>query len=972
MKSVNKFGIDIYPERDNNFTEEGLNLLKKFYAADKGESAQVALARTMNNFSYGDKALAQRLTDAASKQWWFPSSPPLSNAVDGEWDTTFTNMRDFWNEENKELRKAAWNGSKPKAMPISCFAAGTPVYTECGIKNIEDIVVGDMVLTHKGRFRKVLATKKSVSNDTYEFQSMMNTTKHQVTGNHLLYTNSGWKRVDELKVGADLVANSCKVEREKNGDIYLETSDTRDSKGIPGAFVAKRVPNFVTVDKELAWALGFWFAEGSTSENGAIRVTHGDEEPCRKWASIFADKFGLNPVVNNSKGQNWFNGEVYSVDLQRNFDAIFGKGCKTKTLPKSWMQVKWEKEVFDAFIEGFYLGDGFKTTDSKIFEITNTRLASQIALKLLENGYRVSSQYRKYIHYNKVKNNGVYNAVVSFSEHNAKRASIRDGVRMNDGLYYCGILSVSKIGKEMEVYDIQVDEDESFSVGGLIAHNCFLTHLGDSIQSQMKASAEIKLLSVMGGGTSLQSRIRATTEVAPGPIPFIKTVDGDMGYWRQGKNRRGSCAVYVDVSHPDIIEFIKMRTPSGGDANRKIVNRSGVHHGVNFTREFAQAVKEDAMFELRCPHSGEVRDKVKARHIWETWLEARELTGEPYFYNIDNANDQLNENQKELGLRNYGSNLCSEITLPNNDERTAICCLSSLNLEKYDEWKDTTLVQDLIQYLDNIIQWFIDWSPEELSRAAFSATKERAIGLGGMGWANLLMKRGIAFESHEAIELNKEIWKRVKQEAKFKSIILANERGEPEDLKDSGMRNSHLLAVAPNANSSILCGTSPSIEPLMSNAYTQKTRAGIMLNKNKFLAELLEKLGQNTEKVWKSIIDRNGSVQHLEFLTKEQKDVFKTAWEIDQHVVVQQAEDRQHFICQSQSLNVFFLPGTDRKYINSVHLKALYSDVLKSMYYFRTGSAVSVENVKEDAQRVALSDWKEDKQDDTECVACQA
>ena len=299
-------GIEIYPERDANFTEEGLGLLKKFYAADKGETAQVALARTMNNFCYGDKALAQRLYDAASKQWWFPSSPPLSNAVDGEWDISMVNHPDLWEMHMKEFRKKAWNGKAPKAMPISCF----------------------------------------------------------------------------------------------------------------------------------------------------------------------------------------------------------------------------------------------------------------------------------------------------------------------------------------------------------------LTHLGDSIKSQMKASAEIKLLSVMGGGTSLQSRIRATTEVAPGPIPFIKTVDGDMGYWRQGKNRRGSCAVYLDVDHPDILEFIKMRTPSGGDANRKIVNRSGVHHGVNFNSKFAQAVLNGDMFELVCPHTKEVRETILARTIWEAWLEARELTGEPYFYNIDNANKQLNPYQKEKGLRNYGSNLC--------------------------------------------------------------------------------------------------------------------------------------------------------------------------------------------------------------------------------------------------------------------------------------------------------------------------
>jgi len=312
----------------------------------------------------------------------------------------------------------------------------------------------------------------------------------------------------------------------------------------------------------------------------------------------------------------------------------------------------------------------------------------------------------------------------------------------------------------------------------------------------------------------------------------------------------------------------------------------------------------------------------------------------------------------------------SEITLPNNDERTAICCLSSLNLEKYDEWKDTTLVQDLIRYLDNNLQWFIDWAPEDVKRAAFSAEQERAVGLGGMGWANLLLNRSIGFESKEAIELNKEVWKLIKERAVEENKRLAIERGEPNDLIGSGDRQSHQLAIAPNANSSILCGTSPSIEPLMSNAYTQKTRAGIMLVKNKYLVAVLDRLGINNQDTWMKIVSNNGSVQWIEGLTEQEKQVFKTAWEIDQHVIIQQAEDRQKYVCQAQSLNVFFLPGSDKAYINSVHLKALVSDVLKSMYYFRTGSATAVQNVQEQA-RVALQDFKQDK-DEEECVACQA
>lgn len=955
-KEVFEYGIKINPKLDARFSEEGLKLLKKYYSENKGESAQKALAKAANNFSYGDKGLSQRLTDYCSKGWFFFSSPPLSNAVEGHWDETVDyTSKEFWRPENKELRKSAWKGKLPKAMPISCF----------------------------------------------------------------------------------------------------------------------------------------------------------------------------------------------------------------------------------------------------------------------------------------------------------------------------------------------------------------LTHLADNLESQLKASAEIKKLSVMGGGTSLQSRIRATSDKAPGPIPFIKTVDGDMGYWRQGKNRRGSCAVYMDVDHPDIVEFIKMRTPSGGDANRKILNRSGVHHGVNFTRKFVEALDNNEEYDLVCPHTKEVRERISARYVWELFLETRELTGEPYLWNIDNVNEVLPETQKELELRNHGSNLCvapetlvltregyqpicdlenesldiwngfewskvdvkktgenqkllrvitnsgfelectpyhkfyiamrnpttlnrwvvekrahelevgdklikcnfpiiegsevlenayenglysaegfldgyqqkiyfygekrklknfvnreifsnwyiqdshdreiatsrvllkkffvpsgdytiqsklkwfaglcdgdgtvarngktqsiqvssinkdfllevqmmlqtlgvsskvtmakdegwrllpkndgscenkeywtqkcyrlligqtgictlndlgfnphrliitdhkpnrectqfvkitnvldegrfddtycftehkrgmgifngiltgqcSEISLPNNDERTAVCCLSSLNLEMYDEWKDTNIVQDLVTFLDNILQWFIDYSDESLSRAAFSAEKERAIGIGGMGWANFLMKNNIPFESggfNSASQWNNIIWKNIKNKAVEQSLALGFIRGEPDDMKGTGRRNSHLLAIAPNANSSILCNTSPSIEPLMSNAYTQKIRGSIMLVKNRYLEPILEKYGLNNKQTWNKVVKSDGSVQWIEELSEEEKKVFKTAWEIDQHWLVQHAEDRQNYVCQAQSLNLFFLPGTDRSYINSVHLKALRSPVLKSLYYFRTGSEGVSDNVKE-AQRVSLKDWKDEGDNgDGECASCQS
>jgi len=497
---------------------------------------------------------------------------------------------------------------------------------------------------------------------------------------------------------------------------------------------------------------------------------------------------------------------------------------------------------------------------------------------------------------------------------------------------------------------------------------CFAAFVEDTIQGQIDAASELSLLSVMGGGTALHSRIRAVSDKAPGPIPYFKTVDGIMGYYRQGRTRRGSTALYLDISHPDIVEFIDMRRPSGGDNARKIDNRQGVHNAVNITRDFRIAVDNDEMWRLRCPHSGEAVDSIRARELWERLLEARELTGEPYLWFIDVANDAMPPSQRLLGLRNFGSNLCSEIALPTSPDRTFVCCLSSLNLEKYDEWKDTTLVADLVRFLDNVVQWFIDYAPSGLARATYSAQRERALGIGAMGFHNYLMSKGIPFESggfNSAAQHNSILFNHIHRLGLEASERLATERKECPDMEGSGRRNSHIFAIAPNSNSSVLCNTSPSIEPIASNAYTQKSRAGVFLVKNKWLEPILEKYGQNNDAVWNSIVKNDGSVQHLHFLSDQERAVFKTAWEIDQHWLVEHAGARQPNICQAQSLNLFFPPGSDRAYINSVHLKAMREEKVKSLYYFRTGSAMKADTVKS-IKRVVLNE-----QSATACLSCE-
>jgi ribonucleoside-diphosphate reductase alpha chain len=498
--------------------------------------------------------------------------------------------------------------------------------------------------------------------------------------------------------------------------------------------------------------------------------------------------------------------------------------------------------------------------------------------------------------------------------------------------------------------------------------SCFLTYVPDSLEGLIDHSAELRWLSVKGGGVGGHwSDIRAISDKAPGPMPFLHTVDADMTAYRQGKTRKGSYAAYMDVSHPDLIEFLNMRVPTG-DVNRKNLN---LHHAINITDDFMRAVERDGMWDLKDPHEDTVRESMPARTLWQQILEVRYRTGEPYLNFIDTANRALPHTMKSKGLKIHGSNLCNEIHLPTSEDRTAVCCLSSLNLEKYDEWKDTTLVRDLIKFLDNVLQFFIDNAGDEIARARYSATQERSLGLGAMGWHSLLHQKRVAFDSPEARELNREVFKFIKDEAVRESISIGAEKGEAPDMRGTGRRNAHLLAIAPNANSSIIVSTSPSIEPMKANAYTHRTRAGSHLVQNIYLEEELEKVGKNHPDIWSSIITNGGSVQHLDFLSDEIKDVFKTAIELDQLVLVEQAADRQEYLCQGQSLNLFFPAGADKKDLHRAHFAA-WKLGTKGLYYLRTETSQRAENVSLKVARDALKDFEtQTMESQDECVACE-
>jgi ribonucleoside-diphosphate reductase alpha chain len=502
--------------------------------------------------------------------------------------------------------------------------------------------------------------------------------------------------------------------------------------------------------------------------------------------------------------------------------------------------------------------------------------------------------------------------------------------------------------------------------------SCFLTFVPDSIEGLCAHTTEERWLSVKGGGVGGHwSGVRSISDKTPGVNGFLHTVDADMVAYRQGKTRRGSYAAYLDVSHPEIVEFIKMRTPTG-DLNRKNLN---LHHGVNITDAFIEAVNEDLDWSLIDPHNQKVVEVVKARAIWEEILVARFRTGEPYINYLDEANRKMHPALKAAGLKINGSNLCNEIHLPTSEDRSAVCCLSSVNLAKFDQWKDNPyFIGDLIEMLDNVLQFFIDNAPDELSKTKYSAERERSLGLGAMGFHDYLMAHGIPFESSLAIAVNKKMFSTIKNNALAKTTQLALVRGQAPDAIGYGVRNTHLLAIAPNANSSIILGVSPSIEPRSSNCYTHKTRIGSHLVKNPALMDVLTSYNKNSKEVWDSIMENDGSVQHLDFLSKDEKDVFKTAFEIDQHWVVEMARSRQEYLCQGQSVNLFFPAGANKSYVNAVHRRAFkpadnVGHPLKGVYYLRTESSKKTEKVNIKIERQALQDGVQGSLDT--CLACE-
>ena len=509
--------------------------------------------------------------------------------------------------------------------------------------------------------------------------------------------------------------------------------------------------------------------------------------------------------------------------------------------------------------------------------------------------------------------------------------------------------------------------------------SCFLNYIEDTAEGLVDNLSETNWLSMYGGGVGIGFGIRSADDKSTGVMPHLKIYDASSLAYRQGRTRRGSYAAYLDISHPDIIPFLEMRKPTG-DPNLRCLN---LHHGINITDDFMHIIEKCMLdpeanddWQLIDPKSHEVRETVSARNLWQQILELRMMTGEPYIHFIDTSNRQLPSWLKDKGLKVHQSNLCSEIILPTDEQRTAVCCLSSLNLEKYDEWKDEPLfLRDVAEMLDNVLQYFIDNAPDTIARAKYSAERERSIGVGALGFHAYLQRNSIPFEGVMAKVANNKIFKRIREGLDTANLELGKERGEAPDAAGTGRRFSHVVAIAPNASSSIIMGnTSPSVEPYRANAYRQDTLSGSFLNKNKHLEALLKSkvmFEDELPDIWSSIMANDGSVQHLAILTQEEKDVYKTSMEIDQRWVIDLAADRQNYIDQAQSLNLFFRPDAHIKYIHAIHFMA-WKKGLKTLYYCRSEKIGKADKVSKKIERQVIKELDMTQiAQGNDCIACE-
>jgi ribonucleoside-diphosphate reductase alpha chain len=953
------------PIAESRMTEAGTDAIKSRYMTPTDIEVQDVFKRAAAWYS-DDAAMADRMYRYISSHWVMPATPVLTNS------------------------------GTDRGLNISCLTGDSPILTPDGFKPMDEIEIGDKVLTHKGRWRRVVAKKSRVADNLYNVKVDRRRTNVGITGNHPALAERGWTKIDELRFGKTAaqrdyiainrylehspaevsinLAEHCPYPAEVREEMLVALStktsrfDKQTNNGVRGT-CAMPMAN-VEFDEEIGWAVGLWLAEGSLgrSKNGTkntLRITLGQHERdiAERWLEIITRRFSLNgkikevEIIRDGKPNRWLNVDVSSVALATWFEAEFGTDCKTKTFP-GWM-LGAPKKSLNQVLEGFKIGDGCNFEQSNceytLITIENPKLLGalyNITLILgIDATLRLDTKAGKLATVENVQTLKIHEK--GFMSRGLKPGEGMSKIRRKEANSFASLVKHEKVPGEHLVWDIQVEEDESFTVAGWVVHNCFLQDIDDTMSSIIEAWTECAKLSAKGGGVGTSyNRLRAIGEPTrggktSGAVSFAKVEDSITLAVSQGDVRRGSAAAYMHIDHAEIEDFMMIRDPSG-DINRRALN---LHLGVCITDEFMNAVRDNKMHTLISRKTGLPVRQVRARELFEKIIDQRYKTGEPYIIFIDTVNRLRPLVQKKLNLMVSMSNLCSEITLPTGKDhlgawRTAVCCLISLNAIYYNEWKnDNQFFDDVGRFVDNMLEDFIQRAPESFWRAIYSAFRERSVGIGLMGLHSHFQDLGIAFDSPVALSIHNNIFKTMRVNFDRVSRELAEERGPCPDAEDAGImeRFSNKMAIAPTASISGICGgASPCTEPVAANVYVHKTLEGSRTIKNARLEKLLETKGKNTKAVWDSINAEDespaGSVQHLDCLTDDEKAVFKTANEVDQMAIIRMAAERSIYVDQASSTNLFIPANISLPQLLALHYRAWEMGV-KTLYYLRSKSA---------------------------------
>lgn len=852
------------------------------------------------------------------------------------------------------LSSPVWsNFGLDRGLSIACVVGDTWINTEDGGKQARDIKVGDKVLTHKNRFQKITKIMPTKDRgDIYKLKVLSRMTNLYITGNHPVLTNLGWVKVEDLNPRIHLIA--------VNGALEYEAKDHAIDVNNGSSFEK------IKVDEDIAWLMGVWFAEGRFSrdvqgELNGIRVTfdYAKEEEAKRWSNILKEKFGVESFCNVRETQKhkWLQVDVTNL-LIAEFFQFFGQGFKEKLMPE-WL-INLPRHLLEQVLNGILLSD--RRAKSNVYKITlpNPNLILQI--------YNIGLKLGKDMSLNMKEKSTKFDTTSSIwtivfksnkGQNKQENFDIYNGVKFENGLTYCPIHTLEKTDKVEDVYDFTVEEDHSFSCAGVVVHNCFGSVLDDSIEGILETHAEVGMMSKYGGGTSgyfgkLRPRGASIKNngKSNGSFSFTPLFDTVINVISQGSSRRGHFAGYIDIDHADIEEWLTIRTEGSPIQN--------MYYGVVVSDEFLQDM---------------IRGDQRKRDIWAKVLQRKRETGVPYIMFGDNVNRGTVDVYKDKNLRIYASNLCSEIALPSTPDESFVCCLSSMNLLYWDEWKDTDAVKILTKFLDAVMTDFINRTEglKFMEKARAFAIKHRALGLGVLGWHHYLQSKMIPFESFKAIIETRDIFSRMQAQALEASKELAETLGEPEILKGYGRRNTTLMAIAPTRSSSfILGGVSSSIEPLRSNYFIKELNKIRSTAINPALMKLLIEKGYNTEEVWQQIVEDNGSVKNLDFLTQDEKDVFKTFMEINPQAVIKQAAMRQKYIDQSQSLNLMINPNLKGHEINKIYLDAWHAGV-KSIYYQYNVNASQELARNMDKEKKAKAQFAGPvMNNDSDCTSCEA